>query len=367
MKKIEIINLIRANRIIDKNSKLLSITRDKRFPNIKIDIEYWFPDIEELKGEFEILKKEVLDVQKESNECKQIIQKSKCNHEVRLKHFGLFGSHSNCIFCNKTIMGDNCVNWEYSVNRNNYCVDFIAKYQDDEDYDYVDYGYTKEEIYSIIENILKDKQDNEEIDLVQEIKKLNKDNCYISQKPIKKETYILILNGTNKYYLDKETYIQNNNRINIAIEVLKYLSNLLNTKVELIDNEKLEIENSNSNIRTMKYETYEELNKMLLEQQDIPFKIIIDITQLFDYNIENKEIKRKEIVLELEKIYPNSRIIRIGNLSNKRKEEIIEFLKRYTEIVYAYQNKNYYSLQSNELLIQNQDELLLNIKRLLVK
>lgn len=98
MKKIEIINLIRANRIIDKNSKLLSITRDKRFPNIKIDIEYWFPDIEELKDEFEILKKEVLNVQEESIKCQEIINKGKCNHEVRLKHFGLFGSHSNCIF-----------------------------------------------------------------------------------------------------------------------------------------------------------------------------------------------------------------------------------------------------------------------------
>lgn len=55
MNKIDILNLIKVNRIIKKNSSLLSITRDKRFPNIKIDMEYWFPSINELKDEFKIL------------------------------------------------------------------------------------------------------------------------------------------------------------------------------------------------------------------------------------------------------------------------------------------------------------------------
>ena len=367
MKKIEIINLIRANRIIDKNSKLLSITRDKRFPNIKIDIEYWFPDIEELKGEFEILKKEVLDVQEESIKCQEIINKSKCNHEVRLKHFGLFGSHSNCIFCNKTIMGDNCVNWEYSVNRNNYCVDFIAKYQDDEDYDNICEGYTEEDIYLIIAKLLEDRDENEEIDLVQELKRLNLEKSIISEKKIEKEDYILIISGTNKQYLDNETYIQNKINLNIALEILNYFFNLLNTKIELIDCKKHQIENLSDKVKLVQYETIDNLEQILIRQQEIPFKIIIDITELYEYTFKNEKIIKKETKINLEELYPNSIIIRIKNLSNKRKEELLAYLKEYQSLIYAYQYNKYYSYNEGTLDEQNQEEIFSRIKMMLAQ
>lgn len=321
MKKIDILNIINANRILNQNNKTLSITRDKRFPNIKIDEEFWFPEIEELKKEFNILKKEIKDAQEESKKCQMIINKSKCNHEVRLKHFGIFGSHSNCIFCNKTIMADNCVNWEYSVNRNKHCVDFISKYQDDEDYDYIEEGYTKEEIYLLIEKILESKQDDEEIDLVQELKQLNLDKCTIIDEPFQMENYILILSGNNRCYVDEETYLYNKRKTNIALELLNYFSELVNTKIELIDSENHEINDINSKIKIQEYETIDELNQILKRQQEIPFKIIIDITELYDYSIQNNGINKKEITLNLEDLFPNSKIIKIKLLSNKKKKK----------------------------------------------
>lgn len=366
MKKIEILTLIQANRIIKKNNPLLSITRDKRFPNIKIDMEYWFPDIDELKDEFKILQKEVLDVQKESNECKRIIQKSKCKHEVRLKHFGVFGSHSNCIFCNQTIMGDNCVNWEYSINRNKYCVDFIAKYQDDEDYDYINDGYTEEDIYLIIEKLLEDIDENEDIDLVQELKRLNLEKSIISEKNFEKEDYILIIGGTNKQFVDEETYIQNKNNLNQALEILKYFSNLLNTKVELIDSEKHQVENISDRIRLVQYETIDNLKQILIRQQEVPFKIIIDISDLYDYQIEENKLLKKEINLELEKLFSESKIIKIKNLSKVGREELINYLKQSFNMLYAYQNKKYHSIENNELKSEDLDTTCLKIKKLLV-
>lgn len=367
MKKTEILALIQANRIIKRNNPLLSITRDKRFPNIKIDMEYWFPDIEQLKEEFKILQKEVLDVQKESNECKRIIQKCKCNHEVRLKHFGIFSSHSNCIFCNKTIMSDNCVNWEYSVNRNKYYIDFIAKYQDDEDYDYISDGYTEEDIYLIIEKMLEDRDENEDIDLVQELKRLNLEKSIISEKKLEREDYILIISGTNKQYIDNETYIQNKTNLKIALEILKYFSNLLNTKIELIDSKKHQIENLSDKIKLVQYETIDNLNQILIRQQEIPFKIIIDITELFEYTFENEKLIKKETEINLKELYPNSKIIRIKNLSNKRKEELLSYLKEYQSLIYAYQCEKYYSNNEGTLDEQNQEELLSCIKRMLAK
>lgn len=367
MKKREILDLIKSNRIIKKNELLLSLTRNKNFQNIKLDEELWFPLIPELKEEFNILRKEVVETEKESNECQKIIAKSKCNHEVRLKHFGIFGSHSNCIFCNKTIMSDNCVNWEYSINRNRYCIDFIAKYQDEEDYEYVEEGYTKEQIYLLIEEILKTKNDYEEIDLVQELKKLNLNNSEVKEKPYQKENYILIISGTNKYYVNNDTYLYKKKKSNIAIELLKYFSKLLNTKIELIDSDKHNIDYQNSKIKIEQYDTIEDINKLLNQQQEIPFKIIIDISELYEYSIQNNSVEKKEVELNLEEMFPNSKVIKIKIFSNKKEEEIINYIKKQQLTTYIYQNKNYYYSEETNIRKQNQEDMFSIIKRQLAK
>lgn len=366
MTKREIINLIKVNRTIRKNKSLLSITRDKNFNRIKIDKEYWFPKIEELSQEFKILESEVQDTLEETEKCLDLIKSSNCPHHIRLKHFGVFGSHSTCIFCDKTIMSDNCVNWEYSVNRNKYCVDLVAKYQDDEDYDYVKDGYTEEELYEIILEILKAKKDDEEVDLVQEFKKLNLNNSIITEKPIVKENYILIINGSNKQYIDEDSYIYKKHS-DLGMEFLTYFSSLLGTKIELLDSEKQNSELfQNRTNHFIQYNSIEELNQILKRQQSIPFKIIIDISELYDYQIEEDKITKKEINLELEKLFPQSKIIRIKNLSKARREELINYLNKSYNMLYAYQNKRYHSLENNELKSEDLDTTCSSIKKMLV-
>lgn len=325
MKKREILKLIEANRIIQKNSNLISIAHNEN--NKLIEPKYWFPNIEELKEEFSILQKEVQNALDETINNKKYIKKVTCNHDIRLEHYGIFVHHSKCIFCDETIISDNCINWEYSINRNKYSVTFTAKYQDDEECEDIKEGYTKEQLYQIIIDILKDKQDEEEIDLIQEFKRLNLKNCRINEERKVNENYILIINGSNKQFIDKDSYIHKKTK-EIGLYLTKYFSSLLNIKVELIDNLEI-LENktfinyfndTNSNIKFQSYDTIKKLEEILTNQKNIPFKIIIDLSELYEYKIIDNKIYKENKSINLNEIFPNSYIIKTSNLTEKKHE-----------------------------------------------
>lgn len=375
MKKSEILKLIEANKKIIKNSELLSITRDKVVKSLLIDKEFWFPDIDELKEEFDVLREEVQSALDETISCKKYIQSSGCKHEVRLKYFGLFGGDSRCIFCDEIIAPNNCTSFEYSINRNKYCVDLIAKYQDDEDYNDVIDGYTDEDVYEIIIDILKDKENDEEIDLVQEFKKLNLKKCKINEDKKVTENYILIIGGSNKQFVDDESYLYKKG-LRVGIDFVKYFSSLLNTKVELIDNsETLESDDlkalteDNYNIKLTNYNTTEELDKVLLKQRNIPFKIIIDLTELYEYKVSDDAITKESVTLKLDEYFPHSHIIRIGNLSRMSLEELSNFLRNIQNPsdLYAYHGNKYYCLEEDEIKSDNLENTCGKFKRLLRK
>lgn len=364
MRKKEILNLIEHNQIIKRHNNLLSIIKDEYYKNRFLDKKYWFPDIEQLKEEFSILGKEISQSLEETIVSKKYIQSNCCHHEVRLEHYGLFCSNYECVFCGKNIVGDNCINWEYSTNRNKHCVSLVAKYQNDDDYGYISKGYTNEDIYEIIINILKDKEIEEEVDLIQEFKKLNLLNCTINEDKKVEENYILIISGSNQQYIDKESYIYKKG-LNIGVDFLKYFIGLLNTKVELIDNNVLkELEEQNKYIKCTKYETLEELEKIIINQKEIPFKIIIDISELFEYKINDNEILKLPYNLNLHEYFPNTHIIRITNLSTKTLGELSSFLQD-KENTYAYNQNQYYHFDNETLIENNLENTCLKIKKLL--
>ena len=178
MKKKEILKLIGMNRIINRNENLLTMTRKR---NISIDIERIFPDIRELKDEFKVLQDELKEALKETEECKNYIKTSDCNHEVRLSYDDRFGGFTVCAFCKEKIPGKGWGNWSLSSNRNKYCVNLYSKHQYEEELDDIP-GYEIEQAYEIVENILKTKEDDEQVDLVQEFKKLNLPYCTINEE-----------------------------------------------------------------------------------------------------------------------------------------------------------------------------------------
>lgn len=369
MKKIDILKVIEANLKIMNNSKLLSITKDRAFPWYSIKTEYWFPNIEELKEEFEILRKEVQSRLDETNECKKIIENSCCNHEVRLTHYHTFGGYYKCVFCDESISFDNCSSFEYSVNRNCNCANLTAKYQDSEDYEALTNGYTKKDIYEIIINILKDKDDNEEIDLVEEFKKLNLKECEIIQKKKVLENFILIISGTNQKYIDNISYITCKT-FNVGVDFVKYFSGILNTKIELIDDNdylfKSAFPNHSSNLNFISYNTIEELEEQLQRQKHIPFKIIIDLSDLYNYDIIDSSIKKENVNLDLKELFPNAHIIKIKDLSKKSLKELSIFLHEYQEL-YAYSNNKYYYLEDNEVKFEKLEDTCFKFKKLLRK
>lgn len=373
MKKIEILKLIEAKQIIKNNSTILSITRDKIYESILIDKKYWFPQIDELNEEFAILGEEVQSILTETTNCKKYIQSSNCEHEIRLKYYNLFGHYSKCIFCGKTAESDNCVSWESSINRNKYCVKLDAKEQKDDYDDYISNGYTEEEIIDIIINILKKYDDFDEVDLVQEFKKLNLKNCTINEEKKVNENYILIISGTNKQYIDSESYLFKEG-LNQGIDFMKYFSGLLNTKVELIDNQETTknddfFKQRNYNLKLIHYITISDLKKILNEQKNIPFKLIIDLSEPYEYHFTEESVKKEPIDLNLSEIFPNSRIIRIKNLSKKSLEELSTFLKTNQDYnsLYAYQNNAYHYLEDNKVTSDNLENTCSKIKKILRK
>lgn len=374
MKKVEILKLIEVNKKINENKNLLSIIEDASFQRILIDKEYWFPNIEELKHEFKILENEVQKALDETSTNKKYIENCSCSHEVRLNHYGLFWNTSHCVLCDESIPSDNLVNWEYSKNRNKYCVILDDKHQyDDDGYYMIKEGYTNTQVIEMILDIIMDKNDEDEIDLIQEFKKLNLKKCKINEEKKINENYILIIGGSNKQYIDKESYLYKKG-LEVGLDFIEYFSNLLNTKVELIDNPetmnnqkfKKIFDEKNNNLNFEKYETINQLEKILLEQKKIPFKIIIDLSELYKYKINNQEISKEIYNLKLSEYFKDSHIITIGNLSRKSLEELSKFLKENNKD-YGYQSSQYYYLEDNDLKSQDLESTCNKIKKLLKK
>lgn len=379
MKKMEILNLINAKKVIQKNKKLLSLITSKY--DILLSEEHWFPNIPELSNEFDILKKELKEALCETEQMIVEYNKltKKCKHEVRLEHSGIFNSrYYQCIFCGKNINGVNNEKWEESININRRCVNLLYKYYCDEDgYEEIlkEDAYTYEDIIDIIEKILQNKEMDEEIDLVDEFKNLNLKHCSINDKKLKLEYYVLIIGGTNKQYIDEKFYLSKINSLD-SIEFLKYFKDMLNTKVALIDNssiingnhcQKIQ-EEKNPNLKFWKYGTIKEFLDLLKEIEDIPFQLIINLSELYTYKIVDNKIIKEKYQLNLKEIFPNSYIINIDEMSNVDIELITSFLKSHIDVdkQYLCRNHNYYYLEKDEIVETNLDGVC-NIMRKVLK
>ena len=374
MKKKDIINLINAKRIIEKNYHLLKSikTIDGYLPE-----EEWFPHNEKYQEQFNILKKEILEAIVETPKAKRIASSIKCNHEVRLTHWHILGSEYECVICGKTVSSDNLVNWFQSIYRNKHTVSFYDKNQKDEyGYKYtVESGKTKEEVINMILNVLAKYNDDDEIDLVDEFSKLNILGMEINKEPRKEENYILIIGGTNSLYLDpnKEIYARKDYK-SITIDFLNYFSQLLNTKIAIIENKdtlkRNKFKEHKENYYYLKfynYNTINELNNYISNLKSISFKVIIDLTDLYEYQINDNIISSKPYNLNLKELFPHSQIIKVQKLSSKSLKKLKELLQKQKIETYVNIDRDYYYLNENEVTKIDLEETCQNIKTLLRK
>ncbi len=372
MKKKDIINLINAKKAIEKNSDLLKSIKTY---NGYLKEEEWLPYSEKYKEQFNILKKELLDALKETKEAENIVDNTKCNHEVRLKHCGFLWSEYECVICGKNASSDNLVDWFQSFYRNNYTVSFNNKYQNYEDvyYTYED-GKTKEEVINMILKLLAKYNDEDEVDLVNEFSKLKISGMDINKEPRKEENYILIIGGTNTMCLDsnEEIYVKKNYKSS-TIDFLHFFNQLLNTKIAIIENSNTLMrkefikQEKNKYLKFCNYNTLIELHNNISNLKTVPFKLIIDLTDLYDYQFNNDVFSIKKYILNLKEFFPSCQIIKIPKLSSKSLQELKEFLLSQKITTYANIDEDYYYINDNEVSKANLEEACQNIKSLLRK
>ena len=363
MKKKDIINLIKAKETIYKNEDLISIIKNQYY---YIDEKYWFPDILELQKYFDILKEELKQAKKETDEALALIRNSQCTHDVRLDYNSLY----NCVLCGKNIHSNNYHIFKESIYRNRYSVIFKSKYQWDEDYKYeIENGKTEQEVWNMIFEILKKYNDEDDVDLVLEFSKLNLENVTINLEKRKKENYILIISGSNKEFINENLYITK--QVNLdCTDFFNFFNSLLNTRIAVIDNNfSYKGQDYDENYVT-NYSSISSLEHSLSWLKDVPFKLIIDLSNIYDYEIINNKIVTKNHDLNLEKLFPNSYIIKITNFNITDLKLIKEFLLKYNQknkISIININKNYYYLDDNNLQNKDLDSTCNYVKKLIKK
>jgi len=93
------------------------------------------------------------------------------------------------------------------------------------------------------------------------------------------------------------------------IEILKYFVNILNTKVCFLSSEEIVNslnEKSSSKLKILKYSNLKNFLEELNDIKDIPFKCIIDLSNLFTYEILKNIIEFKDFKYLFDSIFPNS-------------------------------------------------------------
>lgn len=187
----------------------------------------------------------------------------------------------------------------------------------------IETGTTEEEIQKMIISILENYNDEDEIDLVEEFNKLKLKNVEINIEKRKEEAYILIIGGTNIEYFDNEKgfYLAKNKPLQ-SINFFKYFSYLANVKLAYIENDEViknkefrESTKSQDNLYLQSYSTLASIEEQLKVLDKIPFKLIIDISELYDYSIQDNNINTINHNLNLNELFPNSTIVKIRYLS----------------------------------------------------
>ena len=273
--------------------------------------------------------------EKELNEYKEKIKYIKCKHPILFGNTTGFGIFYHCMLCNKEF-----INW-YDEEKIKEKVQIIVDFEDDDGYFYRRYNFN--DVYNMVMNILKDYDDEDEVNLSNEFLKLFDENIIgdvtINGKHYTKEYNVLIIAGSNEIKIDDNTYIRKDNRD--IDEIIKYLRYLDRVKVTTINNP-----NKINLVHRLEYKTIEEFNNKLEGVLDNKYNLVIDLSDLFKYEIKDGIINISQIKLNLKELFPDSIILDLKD----RKEEI-EFYKILKEVI---ENNNKYGNDFKKVLLRKQ-------------
>ena len=117
----------------------------------------------------------------------------------------------------------------------------------------------------------------------------------VINKKDKIENYILVIEGTNKIYIDENNYIFRLHK-NQTFKIVDYFSQIPSIKIKYIVNKEFKsseeykkIEN-NPNIKIVLYNEISTIYSELNNDQDIPYKLIFNYSKLYTVTYSSNKI-----------------------------------------------------------------------------
>ena len=309
----------------------------------QVDIlDFELPDIKEIEDDLKILQKEldsIKDKKKASikyvEENRDKIARKKCSHPILFGSPSRWGTFYHCMLCNKDFINNS------DLEEIKETVQIIEDFKDDDGQFYRRYNFY--DIYNMVIDILNNYDDEDEVNLSDEFLKLfNEDkigDVTINVKHYTKKYNVLVIAGSNEIKIDDNTYIRKDNRD--IDEIIKYLRYLDRVKVTTINNP-----NKINLVHRLEYKTIEEFNNKLEGVLDNKYNLVIDLSDLFKYEIKDGIINISQIKLNLKELFPDSIILDLKD----RKEEI-EFYKILKEVI---ENNNKYGNDFKKVLLRKQ-------------
>ena len=292
------------------------------------------PNTLELQKDFELIDKELNQLrsrrrkfQQHMKDNKEKIGVIKCNHPIISGYRNVFGYSFHCMLCGE--YGDNFDEKRWEIENNRVCLLHNDGYDDEpsEEELLIDYAYDIEEyerFSNLIISMLKDKNDNEEIDFIREFnkdyEKYNIGSISIKEKE-KTKKEVLVICGSNTIKITDEIILKK--KIKFDKNITGYLSKIKDINLHYIANPGIDIEGLPHIIN---YETMDELSDSIKKKTD--YDIVIDFSRLFDYRIVNGEIKISDVILDLTKLFPNSEVIPVRNVHDE-----IELYERIRKMI----------------------------------
>lgn len=326
MNKKDVMALIeyRKNLIFSKKYNQL---KDRYSYNSRLDIlDYELPEIIELREELLILQKELncikdnvrnsIDYVKEN---KDKVEKINCTHPIVFSYGYVFLKGCYCSLCNKKI--------------NSRTFDRVVKLEgdfgDEDEYFYRRYSF--DDLYNIVTMILKDKNDEDEInfdyEFLRQFELNNLGDLCIDGKCYKKIYNVLVIGGSNIIKISDSIFMVNNNAININ-SIIKYLKSIYRINLIVVTSSGLIDDRTLSKGLKKEYNSIQEIEDYLTELKDTNLDLIVDCSVLFDYDIVDNKIVFRNICLNLDDWFLDSTILRLDETKNE-----IEFYNILVELL----------------------------------
>lgn len=281
-----------------------------------------YPLVPDLKDEFKIISDEFLKLKKARDisekyvaNHKEEIEQINCEHPILRGSWCDMGYYYHCAFCG-----------EFVSNTNNKVCLVRGYYKDDEDDKFQgelsSFKERREEynrLCLVINEMLKNKDDNEEIDFTQlfndEHNKYNIGEVRIDRQKQEDTKYkILLISGSNKIKINDNVFLNKEN--NHDDSLIKYIKKIDNVDVYQVNNSD--------------YQMINELEEKLSIISKKNIDLVIDLSKLFNYKLIDSDIKIYDVSVDLDKLFPSSTIIKIKsiqdeiNLYEKLKEIVLE-------------------------------------------